>query len=364
MASYKKGSRPESGKARSPYHDCGVRDDCADDRGCWVCPMARKLRLEFAGACYHVTNRGNYRRDIFESEGAAKAFHACLGTACSRFGWLVHAFAIMRNHFHLALETPEPNLSEAMKWLQGTWAQRFNRLRKEIGRPFQGRYRGGHVEPGHVLAQVAHYIHLNPVRAKIVPPERIAEYRWSSLTYFAGRRRPAWLVPTTVLHESGGLADTRAGWRSYAQYLALQYEENPAMREEKFARLVRGWAVGSATFRAELREKLRSSEEQRLRFELVGADRHALDEARVEWWEDRLRTVSRSLSIDLASLPPQKSAREKLALAVAMKDSTSVSLSWLAQRLQMGATDSVASLISRYRASGGRFHAGNSGFRT
>jgi REP element-mobilizing transposase RayT len=135
--------------------------------------MARKLRVEFAGACYHVLNRGNYRKDLFGSKGAAESFQQCLAEAATRFGWRVHAYVIMRNHYHLAVETPEPNLSEGMKWLQGTWVMRFNRFRGEVGRPFQGRYKALHVEPGHALAQVAHYIHLNPVRAKLVTPEAL-----------------------------------------------------------------------------------------------------------------------------------------------------------------------------------------------
>lgn len=75
--------------------------------------MARKLRLEFSGACYHVINRGNYRRNLFADEGAAGAFERCLGEACDRFHWLIHAYVVMVNHFHLALTTPEPNLSRS-----------------------------------------------------------------------------------------------------------------------------------------------------------------------------------------------------------------------------------------------------------
>lgn len=73
--------------------------------------MARKLRIGFAGACYHVINRGNYRRDLFAEPGAATSFERCLGEAASRFGWRVHAYVVMRNHFHIALETPEPTRS-------------------------------------------------------------------------------------------------------------------------------------------------------------------------------------------------------------------------------------------------------------
>jgi putative transposase len=319
--------------------------------------MSRRLRVEFSGACYHVTNRGNYRRDLFEARGAAESFYRCLDQACTRYGWVVHAFVIMRNHFHLALETPEPNLSEGMKWLQGTWAQRFNRFRTETGRLFQGRYRAGHIEPGHVLAQAAHYIHLNPVRSKIMPPERMAEYRWSSLAVFSQRNRPHWLVSSTLLHESGGLADTPAGWRAYRMYLAAIQAEEPKLRQKRFAQLTHEWAIGSAPFRAELREKLRAADAQNARFELLGADRSSIRHARVEVWEDKLRALAASFTIDLYALPRKRSAPEKLTLAAAMKDTTSVSLSWLAQRLQMGATASVASLLSRFRKR-------NSGFRT
>jgi len=145
--------------------------------------------VEFAGACYHVINRGNYRREIFAGKGAADSFQACLGEAAGKFGCRLHAFIILWNHFHLAVETPEPNLSDGMKWLQGTWVARFNRYHGVVGRPFQGRYKALHVEPGHTLAQVAHYIHLNPARARRGPVERLLEYRWSSLPLFLAKER-------------------------------------------------------------------------------------------------------------------------------------------------------------------------------
>jgi REP element-mobilizing transposase RayT len=207
--------------------------------------MARKLRVEFAGACYHVINRGPYRKELFAAKGAAESFQKCLFETALSFGWRIHAFAIMRNHFHLAVETPKPNLSVGMRWLQGTWAVRFNKFRGEAGRPFQGRYKALHVEPGHALAQVAHYIHLNPVRAKVVTAERLAEFRWSSLTLFPLKQRPAELEPATILAESGGLADTPAGWRRYLDYLGLLAEKESKLRDQKFGRMSRGWVIGS-----------------------------------------------------------------------------------------------------------------------
>ena len=157
--------------------------------------MARKLRLEYPGACYHVINRGNYRRWVFEEDGAKTAFEACLFDACERNGWVLHAFVVMGNHYHLALETPEGNLARGMQWLQSTFANRFNKLRDERGHLFQGRFKALLVEEGEALGQVCHYIHLNPVRAKIVTPEQLGDYRFGSYWYMSQpkkrrKRRP------------------------------------------------------------------------------------------------------------------------------------------------------------------------------
>ncbi|MBI5693763.1 MAG: transposase [Verrucomicrobia bacterium] len=315
--------------------------------------MARKLRLEYAGACYHVINRGNYRRDLFAGKGAAESFEGCLFEGAERFGWRVHAYVIMRNHFHLAVETPEPNLSEGMRWLQATWAARFNRFRGESGRPFQGRYKALHVEPGHSLAQVAHYIHLNPVRARVVTPERLPEFRWSSLHRFVRHARPAVLVAETVLGESGTLSDTAAGWRQYVAYLGLLAEEEARMREKRFGRLSRGWMVGSPGFRDELKKGLQEQADTLARFELLGGDREALREARTAIWEEKLQAGAKVFGVSLDRLPERYSAPEKVALACLMKQGTSVSNGWLAERLGMGQPASVSQFVRRFRQGGG-----------
>jgi len=136
--------------------------------------MPRPWRVEFAGACYHVINRGNYRRDLFRGKGAVEAFEQVLDEAAIRFGWRIHAYMIMSNHFHLGLELGEPNLSAGMKWLQGTWIRRYNAYRRLIGRPFQGRYKSILVETGESFGRVCNYIHLNPVRAGLVEPTAAA----------------------------------------------------------------------------------------------------------------------------------------------------------------------------------------------
>ncbi|MSU50035.1 MAG: transposase [Opitutus sp.] len=314
--------------------------------------MARKIRLEYAGACYHVINRGNNRRDLFARKGAAESFQRCLLKGAARFGWRLHAFVIMRNHFHLAVETPEPNLSLGMQWLQGTWAARFNRFRSEVGRPFQGRYKALHVEAGHVLAQVAHYIHLNPVRAKVVSIDRLATFAWSSLSLFPQKTRPAVLESATVLSEGGRLPDTPAGWRRYLNYLGVIAEEEATLRNKKFGRLSRGWFLGSPDFKAELIKGMAEGGAVTGRFELLGADGQAQREVRAQWWEDQLRLAAKSTGVNLEKLPEQKSAPEKVRLAATMKATTSVSNGWLATRLAMGEPASVSQYVRRFRLSG------------
>ena len=160
--------------------------------------MAQPWRIEYAGGCYHVINRGNYRQDLFADESAAEAFERVLDEAARRYGWRIHAYVVMRNHFHLAIELGEPNLGEGMKWLQGTWVRRFNRFRGWNDRPFEGRYKALVAEPGAGLARVCHYIYPHPLRAGSVPSERVSDYRWSSLPKFACQR-------SAVMDETVGL---------------------------------------------------------------------------------------------------------------------------------------------------------------
>ena len=112
------------------------------------------MRIQHEHALYHVINRGNYRRDIFSSRGAARAFSRLVGEACERHGWQLHAYVVMRNHYHLALETPQPNLVEGMHWLQSTFGTRFNRYRSERGHLFQGRYQALLVEDDAALVRL------------------------------------------------------------------------------------------------------------------------------------------------------------------------------------------------------------------
>ena len=154
--------------------------------------MARPLRLEFAGALYHVTARGDRQEDIYESDVDRELFLKVLGDVCDRFNWVCHAYCLMSNHYHLLIETPDANLSKGMRQLNGVYTQAFNRSNGRVGHVFQGRYKGILVEKESYLLELARYIVLNPVRAQMVRSAK--EWRWSSYRATAGQStKPQWL---------------------------------------------------------------------------------------------------------------------------------------------------------------------------
>ena len=140
--------------------------------------MARPLRLEFAGALYHVTSRGDRQDDIYECDEDRLAFLSILADVCKTYNWVCHAYCLMDNHYHLLIETPDANLSKGMRQLNGVYTQTFNRSHKRVGHVFQGRYKAIHVERESYLLELARYIVLNPVRARMV--HEAQDWPWSS----------------------------------------------------------------------------------------------------------------------------------------------------------------------------------------
>ncbi|HQR44882.1 MAG TPA: transposase [Thermoanaerobaculia bacterium] len=160
--------------------------------------MSRPLRLEHPGALWHVTSRGNERREIFRDDADRELFLGILGRVVSVFRWRLYAWVLMDNHYHLLLETPEPNLSRGMRQLNGLYTQRFNRRHGRDGHLMQGRFKSILVEKEAHLLELCRYVVLNPVRAGSARSAR--EWRWSSYRATADLERPPeWLATDGVL---------------------------------------------------------------------------------------------------------------------------------------------------------------------
>lgn len=164
--------------------------------------MARPLRVEFDGAIYHLTSRGNAREDIFDDDGDRKVFLEVLGKVVNRFNWLCHAYCLMDNHYHLVIETPQANLSQGMRQLNGVYTQVYNRRHRTVGHLFQGRYKAILIQKESHLLEVCRYVVLNPVRAKAA--QRVEQWKWSSYGGMAGLgKSPPWLAVDWVLSQFG-----------------------------------------------------------------------------------------------------------------------------------------------------------------
>ncbi len=164
--------------------------------------MARPLRLEFAHAVYHVTSRGNARQRITRDDADRQAWLTVLAQTVRRFGWLCHAYCLMNNHYHLLLETPQPNLSRGMRQLNGVYTQAFNRRHRRVGHLFQGRFKAILVEKDAHLLELCRYVVLNPVRAKSVRHPK--DWAWSSYQATVGAEAaPPFLSVRWVLAQFG-----------------------------------------------------------------------------------------------------------------------------------------------------------------
>ena len=302
--------------------------------------MPRKLRLEYPGAIYHVMNRGDRREDIVWDEADRRRFAETLGEACGKTGWQVHAWCLMRNHFHLVVETPQPNLVAGMQWLLGTYTARFNRRHKVFGHLFSGRYKSLIVDGagGGYLKSVCDYVHLNPARARLLKPEEpLSAFAWSSYPLYLSppSRRPPWLRVGRLLGEWGVRRDDRQGRQEFQRGMEQRRREKP----EDLKRLRRGWCLGDDGFR----EKLLALLGEEVGEHHYGKEIRESVEARAE------RLVAEGLSqagwreSDLELRP--KGDGVKVGLARRLRQETTLGWRWIATRLRMGHWRSAANAV-------------------
>lgn len=309
--------------------------------------MARKLRIEFPGAVYHVMNRGDRREAIFRDDTDRESFLRTLADVCRKTDWRILAYCLMENHFHLAVETPRGNLVAGMKWFLGTYTLRFNRRHRLCGHLFSGRYKAFIVDsdsPGY-LRTVCEYVHLNPVRAALLPAEEpLRAYRWSSYPAYLKRprQRPEWLRVEPLMGELGIPRDSAAGRRQFERGMEErrhQYEEGA----DDWSRIRRSWCWGGETFRKDM---LAEVEERR------GGSHYGeeLEQSAREKAERLVREGLRKLGWAEAELAARrKGDGEKLKLAMKLRAETTMTLKWIAARLAMGTGASLSNFLSEQK---------------
>lgn len=295
--------------------------------------MPRKLRLEYPGAVYHLMSRGNRRGKIFLDDVDRHDFIKTLAEACQKTGWQVHAYCLMPNHYHLVVETPDPNLVAGMAWLQSTYTIRFNHRHKLFGHVFSGRYKSQLVEGSGngYLRTACDYVHLNPVRARMLKAgERLLAYPWSSFGAYlaAPEHRAVWVRVDRLLGEHGIGKDTAAGRKQFEERMERRRTEeaDPAM----LRKMQRGWCIGGEGFKGELLERM----ERRLGRHHAGelhrqaaqakAERIVGEELRRRGWKEAEIRERR------------KNDPDKLEIAGRLRRETTLTIMEIAARLHLG----------------------------
>ena len=326
--------------------------------------MPRQLRLEYEGAVYHVLARGNRRQSIYRDDRDRLAWLDFLSRACQRTGWRVSGWVLMGNHYHLLVKTPRANLVSGMQWLQTAYTVWFNRRHSLSGHLFGGRYKAVLIDEGApqsnmlygYLGTVLDYLHLNPVRAGIVggrSSKSLLDYRWSSLTgaYLCSpRKRPKWADVETVF-PLFGLKDSAAGRRRFLERLELTVQEESARRcgartpegQSLQSTLRRGWYFGSQAFRARLPALLaktdadvRPNQGQHCEAAVLMRDAAAQKAERLFIRELRAADLTEK---GLRERPRSEALKWKIART--MRTETTVSLGWIAHRLDLGSASNV-----------------------
>jgi putative transposase len=226
--------------------------------------MARPLRIEYAGALYHITSRGNAREDIFITDEDRKRFLEVLALVVKRYRWKCFAYCLMNNHYHLLIETITPNLSLGMRQLNGVYTQLFNRLHKKTGHVFQGRFKAFVVEKDNYLLALSAYITLNPMRAKMVKHPK--EWRWSSYRATIGQEpSPEWLYDGYIREQFG--SSSKEAIRKYQEFVFEQLKRSSPWDDVSGQVL-----LGGQSFIEEMAERI---EEKCSNMEIPRVQRHA-----------------------------------------------------------------------------------------
>lgn len=266
--------------------------------------MGRPLRIEYEGALYHITSRGNERRKIFKDKTDRRTFLDIVKDYHDRFGVLIHSYVLMDNHYHLILETPKGNLLKVMHGINSRYTVYFNRRHKRSGHLFQGRYKAIIVDKDAYLIPLSRYVHLNPVRATIA--EGPEGYKWSSYNGYIGKRKEDnWVEYSWVLSKFA--QNKKVAWQKYKKYT----EEGLAVKiESPFKSLLGQVILGGEDFREKIKGYLQGRQISQEIIERKRFDKKASPEEIVE-------AVAKAFEVEEKDLK-NKGKRDNISRSVAI----------------------------------------------
>jgi REP element-mobilizing transposase RayT len=300
--------------------------------------------------------RGDHREAIFKGDDDRLLFLEALGQVCERTGWRIHGYVLMPNHYHWLLETPGGGLVDGMRWFQTTYTARFNARHRLCGHLFQGRYKAIVMdanEPGY-FRTLSDYIHLNPVRARLLKTAsvRLEDFPWSSYPAYVGKaKRPVWLETRRVL-DSCGMARSR-----YRQYMQRRVQEVLGGSEtlaSEWESIRRGWFLGGESFREEMRVRIGERMKSRKRESYSGEEVKGHDLKRAE---ELLRKGLNILKIGQEDIQGMKTTdKRKQALTWLIRSSTQVSCEWICERLGLGHRSNISRAVRALESSDRKDH--------
>lgn len=317
--------------------------------------MARRLRIQFPGAIYHLMSRGDRKQPIFLDDQDRFRLLSRLGECCDKAQWRIHAYCWMPNHFHLVVETPMANLVEGMRWLLGVYTGDFNRRHHLVGHLFAGRYKACLIDPSEpgYLRRACDYVHLNPARGGLLSKEmRLTSYEWSSLRHWSegGPAAPGWLRFDRLLGEHGRAADTEENRAEIAGELECIREAEDL--ESLAIPIRKAWFLGSDNARQGVLTWVTASRgPNHSGPELPEANRRQ----REALIEDCLQQLGMEES-DLHLSP--KGHPSKVVIASRLRRETTAPLRWIADRLTMGSANYVAKLLGTGKGRASEFRVG------
>jgi len=316
--------------------------------------MPRQVRVQYEDAIYHVMARGNRLDKIVRSEADREIFEATLKEVVGRTGWQVYAYALMDNHYHLVFKTPKPNLVDGMTWFQNTVTKRHNARNRLRGHLFSGRYKAVLVEENDYLSTLIHYVHLNPVRAKLVKvADGIENYPWCSLIDYIRpvSKRRAWLAidsglahldyPDTAAGRRKLLADTEGLIdKSRLTRAGMNQPEGASLQ----VTVERGWCFGSEEFREKMSLLLGDTKSDTgtpvsKANGYGGRQSNDHAEATARLWIGRGLDVLGLSKADLETI--NKTDWRKAMIVRSVRKHSSVKLDWIAKELSMGVRSGV-----------------------